>query len=150
MADDQIHDEAPHPHRAADIRARARWRRFNRVMLAVLLGCIVFAYTLGALNMRVIPEDENDVLPMPVEALVLALAFTVGSLPVPWSIIGRVIIPVPTFFLYLTVFLGKDPPLPFYVGFVISGLYSAVLMALSRHLADRPMRQLLGSRAHHG
>jgi hypothetical protein len=111
----------------------------------VLLGCVVGAYTLGALSERVIAEDENDLLPVPLEALIIGAAFTLASLPTAWSIVGRVLIPVPTFYTYLTVLLGKDPPLPFYAAFVVAGLYSAALTALSRDLAERPTRPKLGS-----
>ncbi|MGH7125051.1 MAG: hypothetical protein ACREFI_11810, partial [Stellaceae bacterium] len=126
-------------------RSQARRRRLLRMMTAVLLGAIVAAYTLGALNERVIPEDENDLLPVPWEALILGAAFTLASLPTAWSIVGRVLIPVPAFYIFLTVLLGKDPPLPFYVAFVVAGLHSAILTALSRDLAERPTRPKLGS-----
>jgi hypothetical protein len=131
-----------------DVRSQARRRRLMRVMRAVLLGAIVGAYTLGALNERVIAEDENDLLPVPWEALIIGGAFTLASLPTAWSIVGRVLIPVPAFYIFLTVLLGKDPPLPFYVAFVVAGLYSAILTALSRDLAERPTRPKLGS-SHH-
>jgi hypothetical protein len=134
------------PERSRDIAARARRRRQNRVLGAVLLGCVVAAYTLGALGQRVIAEDENDLLPVPLEALLLGAAFAVGSLPVAWSIVGRILLPVPTFFLCFTVLIGKSMPLPYYAAFAISGVYSAALTALARSLADRPARSLLGSR----
>jgi hypothetical protein len=139
-----IHAPAPEA-RSRDVLGRARHRRLMRVLTAVLLGCIVGAYTLGALNERVIPEDENDLLPVPWEALILGAAFTLASLPSAWSIVGRVLIPVPAFYIFLTVLLGKDPPLPFYVAFVVAGLHSAILTALSRDLAERPTRPKLGS-----
>lgn len=137
-------DESPHL-RSPEVLSKARRRRMMRVMTAVLLGSIVGAYTLGALNERVIPEDENDLLPVPWEALIIGAAFTLASLPTAWSIVGRVLIPVPAFYIFLTVLLGKDPPLPFYVAFVVAGLYSAALTALSRDLAERPTRPKLGS-----
>lgn len=132
--------------RSHDVIARARRRRLNRVLTAVLLGGVVAAYTLGALGERVIAEDENDLLPVPLEALLLGAAFAVGSLPVAWSVIGRIMLPVPSFLLYLTVLIGKNPPLPFYAAFALAGIYSAALTALARHLADRPTRSMLGSR----
>ena len=135
------------PERSRDVLARARRRRLNRVLTALLLGGVVAAFTLGALGQRVIPEDQNDLLPVPLEALLLGAAFAVGSLPVAWSIVGRILLPVPTFFLYLTVLIGKSTPLPFYAAFAVAGLYSAALIVLSRHLADRPDHSLLGSRA---
>jgi hypothetical protein len=151
MTDPAPHDlHAPAPDlRSREVLHQARRRRLMRVLTAVLLGFVVGAYTFGALNERVIPEDENDLLPVPVEALIIGAAFTLASLPTAWSIVGRVLIPVPTFYIYLTVLLGKDPPLPFYAAFVVAGLHSAILTALSRDLSERPTRPRLGSsRAH--
>jgi hypothetical protein len=133
--------------RSRDAIAQAlRRRRFRRVMLAVLLGFVVWGFTLGALGQRIIAEDQNDLLPVPVEAILLSIAFVAGSLPSGWSVVGRVLLPVPTFFLFLTVFLGKDPPLPFYAAFALAGVYAAGLTTLARYLADRPGRAMLGSR----
>lgn len=53
------------PLRSREVAHQARRRRLMRVLRAVLLGCVVGAYTLGALNERVTPEDENDLLPVP-------------------------------------------------------------------------------------
>ena len=139
--------ESPIRFRRRDAIAQAlRRRRIRRVMLAVLLGLVVWGFTLGALEQRVVAEDQKDLLPVPVEALLLGIAFVAGSLPAAWSVIGRVLLPVPSFFLFLTVFLGKNPPLPFYAAFAMSGVYAAALAALARYLADRPRRALLGSR----
>jgi hypothetical protein len=129
-----------------DVHVDARRRRLNRVLSAVLLGSVLAAYTLGALDQRVITEDQNDLLPAPLEALLLGAAFAMGSLPVAWSIIGRILLPMPTFFLYFTVLIGKDAPLPFYAAFSMAVVYSAALTALARQLADRPTRPALGSR----
>jgi hypothetical protein len=146
MDEPTLHDtHDPVHHRSGEVLSQARRRRMLRMLSAVLLGSIVAAFTLGALNERVIPEDENDLLPVPWEALILGVAFTLASLPTAWSIVGRVLIPVPAFYIFLTVLLGKDPPLPFYVAFVVAGLYSAILTALSRDLAERPTRPKLGS-----
>lgn len=134
------------PERSRDVLARARRRRLNRVLGALLLGGVVGAFTLGALGQRVIAEDQNDLLPVPLEALLLGAAFAIGSLPVGWSVLGRILLPVPTFFLYLTVLIGKSAPLPFYAAFTIAGIYSTALTALARHLADRPAHSMLGSR----
>ncbi len=144
LTPNDIHAPAPEP-RSRGVLGQARRRRFMRIMTAVLLGSIVTAYTLGALSERVRPEDENDLLPAIWEAVILGGAFTLASLPSAWSIVGRVLIPVPAFYIFLTVMLGKDPPLPFYVAFVVAGLYSAILTALSRDLADRPTGPKLGS-----
>ena len=138
------------PERSDDVGVKARRRRLKRMLSAVLLGCVVAAYTLGALGQRVIAEDQNDLLPVPLEALLLGMAFAVGSLPVAWSIIGRIMLPVPSFLLYFTVLIGKNAPLPFYAAFALSGVYSAALTALARHLADRPVRSKLGTRGARG
>jgi hypothetical protein len=143
-APNEIQEPAPRL-RSREVRSQARRRRVMRMLTAVLLGCVVGAYTLGALSERVIAEDENDLLPVPLEALIIGAAFTLASLPTAWSIVGRVLIPVPAFYIYLTVLLGKNPPLPFYAAFVVAGLYSAALTALSRDLAERPTRPKLGS-----
>jgi len=130
---------------APEIRAQARRRRLKRVLGAALLGIVVAAYTYGALQERVLAEDTNDLLPPVIEALLLGAAFAVGCLPVGWSIIGRALLPVPTLFLYLTVFLGKAPPLPFYPAFVLALVYAGALTTLAAYLADRPERARLGS-----
>lgn len=135
------------PVRFRDVLVDARRRRLNRVLSAMVLGCVLAAFTLGALGQRVIAEDQNDLMPVPAEALLLGAFFAVGSLPVAWSIIGRIMLPVPTFFLYFTVLIGKGSPLPYYAAFAVAGIYSAVLTALARHLADRPARPVLGSRS---
>lgn len=134
------------PHYSPDVMAQARRRRLKRVLIAVVLGTVVAAYTYGALDARVIAEERNDLLPQWAEALLLGMAFAVASLPVGWSILGRILIPVPTLFLYLSVFVGKDPPLPFTAGFILALVYSAALTALSAYLGDRPDRRLFGSR----
>jgi len=126
--------------------AQLRRRRLKRFLLAVMLGAIVAAYTYGALAERVIAEDRNDLLPQWSEALLLGAAFAVGSLPVRWSIIGRAIIPVPTLFLYLSVFLGKNPPLPFTAAFIMALIYAGALTTLTAYLADPAGRGRLGSR----
>src|SRR5579883_247869 len=108
------------PLRSREVAHQARRRRLMRVLRAVLLGCVVGA------------------------------SFTLASLPTAWSIVGRVLIPVPAFYIFLTVLLGKNPPLPFYAAFAVAGLYSALLTALSRDLSERPTRPRLGSsRAQH-
>ncbi len=149
MEDPSSRDATPTaPRHAADVTARSRRRRLTRILTALLLGFVVWAYTLGALNQRVVAEDTNDLLPVPLEALIMGVSFALASLPVAWSIVPRMIIPVPSLLLYLTVFLGKDPALPYYAAFAVAALYSAALTALSSVLAERPERARLGSRVH--
>jgi len=134
------------PQYSTQVLAQVRRRRLKRVLLPLLLGIIVAAYTYGALDARTIAEDRNDILPQGVEAVLLGTAFTVASLPVGWSILGRMLIPIPTLLLYLTVFLGKNPPLPFLAAFVLALVYAGALTTLSAYLGDRPDRPRLGSR----
>src|SRR5690349_648283 len=129
--DDHGSPESARGLRARDVVAQAwRWRRLRRVMTAVLLGLVVWGFSLGALDSRVIAQGDPDLLPVPLEAALLGLAFTVGALPVSWSVIGRVLLPVPTFFLYLAVFLGREPPMPYIAAFVLAGVYAAGLTAM--------------------
>jgi len=137
---------ADSPNYAPDVLAQAHRRRMKRVLIAVILGAIVGAYTYGALDQRVIAEERNELLPQWAEALVLGVAFAIASLPVGWSVLGRIVIPIPSLFLYLSVFTGKDPPLPFTAGFILALVYTAALTALSAYLGDRPERRLFGSR----
>ena len=134
----------PAPAYSGDILARARWRRLKRVWLAVVLGLVVAAYTYGALAERV--DDRNDLLPQWLEALLLGVVFALASLPVASAILARAAIPLPTFLLYLTVLIGKNPPLPFYAAFAVALAYAAALTALSAFLSLRPERSRLGSR----
>jgi hypothetical protein len=134
------------PHYSRDIRAQARRRRLGRVMLAAGLGTIVAAYTYGALGERVDPAEWNDLLPQWLEAAALGVIFAVASLPIAGAIVARAVVPVPTFVLYLTVLLGKNPPLPYAAAFPMALLYAGALTALSTYLVQRPERSKLGSR----
>jgi hypothetical protein len=129
---------------SADVMAKARRRRLKRVAAALLLGAVVAAYTYGALDVRA--TDRDDLLPQWSEALLLGGAFAVASMPVGWSILGRVLIPIPTLVLFLTVFLGKDPPLPYPAAFVLALVYCGALTTLTVFLGDRPDRPRLGLR----
>jgi hypothetical protein len=128
----------------AEVKAQARRRRARRVLTAVVMGTVVGAYTFGALAARV--SDKNDVLPVSIEGLLLGAAFTLASLPVGWSILARVVIPMPTLLLYLSVFLGRSPPLPFAAALALALVHAVALTALSASLAERPSGSLLGSR----
>ena len=127
-----------------DIIAQARRRRLRRVLNAVVLGVAVAAYTLGALASRA--GDNEDVLPVPLEAVLLGAAFTFSALPVGGAILARGLIPVPTLLLFLSVFLGRAEPLPFAPAFVLALVHAIALTALSTALAERPHNPLLGAR----
>jgi len=114
------------------------------MLTALVLGGAVGAYTLGALATRV--SDNDDLLPMPLEALVLGAAFAFSALPVGGAMLARALIPVPTLLLYLSVFLGRAEPLPFAASFVLALVHAIALTALSTALAERPQTALLGSR----
>jgi hypothetical protein len=105
------------------------------LLFAAVAGCGVAAYTFGALNERV--TDLDDLLPTSLEAVIVGLAFAVASAPMGLAIVGRVVLFIPTFFLYLTVFLGKPAPLPFFAAFIMAGLYALVLAALSSYFSER-------------
>ncbi len=127
-----------------DIATQARRRRLRRVLNAAVLGAVVAAYTLGALASRL--GDNDDVLPVPLEALLLGAAFTFSALPVGGAILARALIPVPTLLLFLSVFLGRAEPLPFAAAFVLALVHAIALTALSTALAERPHNPLLGAR----
>ena len=129
---------------SVDIAAQARRRRVRRVLNAALLGVAVGAYALGALASRL--GDNDDVLPVPLEALLLGAAFAFSALPVSGAILARGLIPVPTLLLFLSVFLGRAEPLPFAAAFVLALVHAIALTALSTALAERPHNPLLGSR----
>jgi drug/metabolite transporter (DMT)-like permease len=126
--------------------AQARRRHLKRFVLAAVLGAVVAAYTYGALGERTDPGDWNDLLPQWIEASVLGVVFALASLPVAGATVARAIIPVPTFLLYLTVLLGKDPALPYYAAVPLAITYAGALTVLSAYLAERPERPRLGSR----
>jgi hypothetical protein len=136
----------PAPVYSADILALARRRRLRRVGLAVVLGIVVAAYTYGALTERVTAEDQTDLLPPWLEAVLLGVTFALASLPTRSATLARAVIPFPAFLLYFTALVGKSPPLPYYAAFPIAFVYAGALFALSAYLAERPERSKLGSR----
>ena len=116
---------------------RGSWRlRLRIAVFPLLFGAAVAAFTYGALSQRV--TDRADLLPQHWEALILGVAFALASFARPWAIVARALIPVPTFLLYLSVFLGKAPPLPFGGAFAAAGCYALCLTALSAYFAERP------------
>ena len=114
------------------------------MLTALVLGTMVGAYTLGALATRV--SDNDDLLPVPLEALVVGAAFAFSALPVGGAMLARALIPVPTLLLYLSVFLGRAEPLPFAAAFALALVHAIALTALSTALAERPQTVLLGGR----
>ena len=121
---------------SGDVVALRRARRWRDLALPLLVGAAVGAFTLGALSRRV--TDRDDLLPDPAEAALIGIFFALASTPRSWAIVARAAIPVPTFFLYLSVFLGKSPPLAFGGAFATACCYALFLTALSAYFAERP------------
>ena len=109
--------------------------RLKAALFAAISGVGVAGFTYGALELRI--TDRDDLLPSSLEAIIVGLAFALASAPVSWAIAARAVLIVPTFFLYLSVFLGKPAPLPFFAGFVMAGLYALLLTALSSYFSER-------------
>jgi hypothetical protein len=105
-------------------------------MFRLFFGIGVAAFTLGGLSQRA--TDANDLLPDNIEALILGIIFTLSSIPKGWSVIARAALPVPTVLLYLTILLGKEPPLPYYAAFTVAGCYALLFTGLSSYFAEIP------------
>jgi hypothetical protein len=104
-------------------------------VFSAVVGAGVAGFTYGALELRI--SDLDDLLPNSIEAMIVGLAFALASAPAGWAIIARAVLIVPIFFLYLSIFLGKPTPLPYFAAFIMAGLYALVLTALSSFLAER-------------
>jgi hypothetical protein len=107
----------------------------NAALFSAAVGAGVAGFTYGALELRI--TDLDDLLPNSLEAIILGLVFALASAPAGWAIIARAVLIVPSFFLYLSIFLGKPTPLPFFAAFIMAGLYALVLTALSSFFAER-------------
>jgi hypothetical protein len=127
---------------------RPRRRRWRGLLFPLLFGFAVAAFTYGALSQRV--GDEQDLLPPPLEAALLGAAFALASLPRGWALAARAFLFLPTFFLYLSVFLGKDPPLSSGGAFAAAASYAFLFAALSSYFAERPRVIRLRSRRRRG
>jgi len=123
---------------------RPRRRRWRGLLFPLLFGLAVTAFTYGALSQRV--GEVDDLLPAPLEAALLGAAFALASLPRSWALVARAFLFLPTFFLYLSVFLGKDPPLPSGGAFAAAAGYAFFFAALSTYFAERPRFIRLRSR----
>ena len=130
------------------MRRARRWRRLRDAAFPLLSGTAVAAFTFGALSERI--ADRNDLLSDPVEAALLGFAFALGAFPRRWAVFARAFILVPTFFLYLSVFLGKTQPLPFGGAFATAGFYALFFTVLSAYFSDRPRVLKLRSQRRQG
>jgi hypothetical protein len=130
----------------ATIRAH-RVRRLKDAVFPLISGAAVAAFTYGALGQRV--YDRDDLLSDPIEAALLGLAFALGAFPRRWAVAARALIFIPTFFLYLSVFIGKVPPLPFGGAFAGAGFYAFFFTALAAYFSERPRLLRLKSHRQH-
>jgi hypothetical protein len=130
----------------ATLRAR-RFRRLKDAVFPLISGVAVAAFSYGALGQRI--SDRDDLLSDPLEAALLGLAFALGAFPRRWAVAARALIFIPTFFLYLSVFLGKAPPLPYGGAFAAAGFYAFFFTALSAYFSERPRLLRLKSHRQH-
>jgi hypothetical protein len=133
---------------AKTTRRARRWRRLRDALFPLLSGTAVAAFSYGALSERI--ADRNDLLSDPLEAGLLGFAFALGAFPRRWAVFARALILVPTFFLYLSVFLGKTEPLPFGSAFASAGFYALFFTVLSAYFSERPRSLKLRSPRRHG
>jgi hypothetical protein len=113
-------------------------------MFQLTLGLGLTVFTLGGLTMRT-GVDQGDLLPQPIEAVVIGLVFALAAAPARWAGIFRLLMPLPTFLLYLSILTGRSPPMPFGVAFLCAGVYSLFLTAYTAYLAERSRRQKPGA-----
>jgi hypothetical protein len=130
----------------ATIRAH-RARRLKDAVFPLISGAAVAAFTYGALGQRV--SDRDDLLSDPLEAALLGLFFALGAFPRRWAVAARALNFIPTFFLYLSVLLGKAPPLAYGGAFAGAGFYAFFFTALSAYFSERPRLLRLKSHRHH-
>lgn len=108
------------------------------MIFPIIFGLGLAAFTLGGLAQRIEPQD---IVPAPIEAIVLGLVFALASMPRSWSILPRALLPLPTVLLFLEILTGRSPPMPFPVAFACAGVYALFLTAYSAYIAEqRPRR----------
>ncbi len=107
-------------------------------MFQLTFGIGLAAFTLGGLSSRI--GDQEDLLPLWAEAVIIGLAFALASTPSRWSMIPRLLMPLPTFLIYLSILTGRSPPMPFGAAFLCAGCYALALTAYTVYLSDRAAR----------
>jgi hypothetical protein len=105
-------------------------------MFQFILGAGLAAFTLGGLAVGDSIDQEN-LLPQPIEALIIGLVFALASAPHRWASVFRVLMPLPAFLLYLSILSGRSPAMPFGVCFVLALFYSLFLTAYTAYIAER-------------
>jgi hypothetical protein len=79
-------------------------------------------------------------LPQPIEAVIIGLVFALAAAPTRWAAIFRLLMPLPTFLLYLSILTGRKPAMPFGAAFLCAGAYALFLTAYTAYLAARSRR----------
>ena len=105
-------------------------------MFQFILGLGLSAFIVGGLTERS-GADQGDLLPQPVEALIIGVAFALAASPSRWAPVFRVLLPLPSFLIYLAILTGRRPPMPFGAAFLVSGLYALFITAYAAYLAER-------------
>ncbi len=112
-------------------------------MFQLILGVGLAAFALGGLSNVV--ADPQDVLPAPVEAMILGLIFSLAASPTRWAIVPRALLPFPAFLVFLVILTGRKPTLPFGVAFVCAWFYALALTGFTNYCAHRGLRSRLGN-----
>ena len=113
-------------------------------MFQFTLGLGLTAFTLGGLALRT-GQDQGDLLPQPIEAVIIGLVFALAAAPARWASIFRLLMPLPTFLLYLSILTGRSPAMPFGAAFLCAGIYSLFLTAYTAYLAERSRQERGGT-----
>ena len=109
-------------------------------MFQFILGLGLTAFTIGGLTGGGSAVDRGDLLPQPVEALIIGVTFALAAAPRWWASGFRLLMPLPTFLIYLEVLTSRQPPMPFQAAFFCAGIYSLILTAYTAYLAERGRR----------
>jgi hypothetical protein len=107
-------------------------------LFQLIFGAGLAAFTWGGLAIR--PADQEDFFARPLEAVLIGIVFTLASFPGRWSMVPRLCMPLPTFLLYLAIFTGRVPPMPFLFAWFSAGASALFLTAYTAYLSSRSRR----------
>jgi len=107
-------------------------------MFQLIFGFGLAVFTWGGLEAR--PADQEDFFARPLEALMIGIVFAMASLPTRWAVAPRLLMPLPTFLLYLAIFTGRQPPMPFVAAWFSAGAAALFLTAYTVYLSSRSAR----------
>jgi hypothetical protein len=102
----------------------------------LILGIGVTVFTIGGLT-AASNVDQGDLMPQPVEALIIGVIFMLSAVPRGWALAFRALMPLPTFLIYLRILTGRQPAMPFDAAFFCALVYSLFLTAYTAYLAER-------------